>query len=653
MKRTILVILAVLLCISANAEKIGDCIQMNINSTTGLYSKGDTVVITATVNKIPDYPVILYKYENGYYKKPVSKEAIELKEGENILLKATYDKPTSILYALNPESDVKDRVYAGFLVDVDDLKCNITEPADLMEFWNKEIAKMRAMKMQVEEKELKAPKGFEGKVRVYDATINCVGNRPAVAIVAEPLGAKNKSLPIVIYYHGASMGKNCRATAKKAAELSQFRGHDFLAADVNAHGIDNHGSDQYYKYLFAGELKNYHKGPLTTKEEYYFKNMFLRDLRVLDYLMQNPLWDGKTIIVNGGSQGGAQSAWVASVEPRVTGLVVHCPAMWAITLPGTEFNTSWPAPFKGQDAEFEQIMPYYDMANLLKHTHAACWVEAGLWDSTVPAANVIAAFHNIPTKKELVTYKRTHTTVTTGPERVKLNDGIKKFVDQILLDAQGPVETKFLSCKGVKAADVPALMKKKKVEYIPVKCANWAKYPYCPDTKVAIAACKEGLLLHYVVDEEAVKATHAQDGEYVFEDASVEFFCKFPGEETYYNFEFNCIGKALVAAGEGRRGRTWATEQVYGSIDRWASLGKEPFDLKKTPTHWELALVIPYEAFFQSDVKALKGGSLKANFHKCGSKLPKKQFVTAFPVLTEKAELHSPQYFREIHFSLR
>lgn len=204
---------------------------------------------------------------------------------------------------------------------------------------------------------------------------------------------------------------------------------------------------------------------------------------------------------------------------------------------------------------------------------------------------------------------------------------------------------------GVKAADVPALMQRKSVSYIPINCINWPKYPYCPDVKVAILACKDAILLHYIVDEEAVRAVHANDGEYVFEDSSVEFFCRFPGEDTYYNFEFNCIGKALVAAGLGRRGREFAVENIYSCIDRWASLGTEPFPLKETPTHWELAVVIPYKAFYQSNVHTLKKGKIMVNFHKCGSKLPRKQFVTAFPVNTEKVELHSPQYFKELIFN--
>jgi hypothetical protein len=41
--------------------------------------------------------------------------------------------------------------------------------------------------------------------------------------------------------------------------------------------------------------------------------MYLRDSRVLDYLLTRPDWDGKTIVLTGGSMGGQQSLALAGL----------------------------------------------------------------------------------------------------------------------------------------------------------------------------------------------------------------------------------------------------------------------------------------------------------------------------------------------------
>jgi len=395
--------------VPSQEKTLRDYVSLSMNSENGFYFKGDTIRVTATVKDIPPFAVSFGTYNNGRYKTPDESRSMILRKGQTLLWEQVATESCTKMFAITSGKDAKHPVRVGFIVEPFKIRYDGIEPDDLMEFWNSQIAQMRAQKMKVKTTKIDAPEGFEGKVKVYDAVISCIGNRPAVAIVAEPVGARKGTLPIVLFYHGASMGKSCRATAQKAAELTEFNGVQCLAADINAHGIDNHGSDQYYEDLFNGELKNYMQ--VTTdisREEYYFRNMFLRDLRVLDYLTGNPLWDGKNIIVTGGSQGGAQSAFIASVEPRVTAMFVDCPAMWGTYLPGTDFYSTWPTRYSGLTDTFYKVMPYYEMANLLKHTEAKCWVQLGQWDSTCPPANILSAYNNIPTEKVVLPTERIH-----------------------------------------------------------------------------------------------------------------------------------------------------------------------------------------------------------------------------------------------------
>ena len=62
----------------------------------------------------------------------------------------------------------------------------------------------------------------------------------------------------------------------------------------------------------------------TDRETSYFLNMYLRDSRVLDYLLTRPDWDGKTIVLTGGSMGGQQSLALAGLRPEKISAVLVC-----------------------------------------------------------------------------------------------------------------------------------------------------------------------------------------------------------------------------------------------------------------------------------------------------------------------------------------
>ena len=62
----------------------------------------------------------------------------------------------------------------------------------------------------------------------------------------------------------------------------------------------------------------------TDREKSYFLNMYLRDSRVLDYLLTRPDWDGKTMVLMGGSMGGQQSLALAGLRPEKISAVLVC-----------------------------------------------------------------------------------------------------------------------------------------------------------------------------------------------------------------------------------------------------------------------------------------------------------------------------------------
>jgi hypothetical protein len=168
--------------------------------------------------------------------------------------------------------------------------------------------------------------------------------------------------------------------------------------------------------------------------------------------------------------------------------------------------------------------------------------------------------------------------------------------------------------------------------------------------KFRLAHTDEAVLLHFKVTEQSVRAKYGEDNGAVWTDSCVEFFSIPAGDGIYYNIECNCIGTVLVGAGPVRNGREHAPQSVTALIDRWASLGRIPFEERLGETEWEVALVIPYAVFFKHQLSTLDGSEVKANFYKCGDELQTPHFLSWNPIPIENPDFHRPDFFGTLSF---
>ncbi|MDR0937854.1 MAG: hypothetical protein LBN29_00650 [Mediterranea sp.] len=200
------------------------------------------------------------------------------------------------------------------------------------------------------------------------------------------------------------------------------------------------------------------------------------------------------------------------------------------------------------------------------------------------------------------------------------------------------------------AAALPALLDKEGVGFEPIANVNWAEYPYRPEVKFRVAHTDDAILLHYQVKEASVRARYATDNAPVWTDSCVEFFSIPASDGIYYNLECNCAGTVLLAAGPAREGREQAPPEATSLIRRWASLGHAPFEERVADTTWEVALIIPYKAFFKHHIESLDGQTLRANFYKCGDELRTPHFLSWNPIGTATPDFHRPEFFGELRF---
>ena len=212
------------------------------------------------------------------------------------------------------------------------------------------------------------------------------------------------------------------------------------------------------------------------------------------------------------------------------------------------------------------------------------------------------------------------------------------------------MKIKKISAANVEVSALPKLLDEEKIDFIPIQHANWIAYPYKPTVSFRIAHTDDTILLHFRVREASIRAKYINDNDAVWTDSCVEFFSMPGGNNIYYNIECNCIGTILIGAGSSRHGRERASQEITSLVNRWSSLGRQPFDEKIEDTSWEVALMIPYTAFFKHHLTSLDGREIKANFYKCGDELQTPHFLSWNPIKTEQPDFHRPDYFGTLIF---
>lgn len=285
----------------------------------------------------------------------------------------------------------------GLAFAPEEIRTGRTKPADFDSWWDAQIVQMAAMPMEAEVTEVEPNrKEFIGRVRVFSVKVNAMGDQPYVyGYVSMPINAQEKSLPIFMSYHGAGFG---------SAGLPLDRASEgYLAMDVSAHGLPNAQPDKFYRdYEYANS--DYITRGWQSRETLYFRSMILRAVRALQYAKTLPEWDGKTIIVSGGSQGGGQSLAVAGLDPQVTYCFAGVPALADHGAATVGREGGWPRIISRVDHDPRAIIAcdYIDSAFFASRIHAECLLTVGFIDSVCASATVYAAYNAIPSANKRI-----------------------------------------------------------------------------------------------------------------------------------------------------------------------------------------------------------------------------------------------------------
>ena len=288
------------------------------------------------------------------------------------------------------------KAYAGVAIDKEKVVPGRPAPADFNEFWAKIKKELDARPMDAVLMPLKVNRTG---VKAYKVILPMGGDgKDAYAKFSVPAGAKAKSLPAFLLVHGAGTGE------VPVMDNMALRYGGMLFLTLSPMPADGRGNVYPAR---TGRFTGYRHWNADDRDKIYFKEMFCRVYRGLQFLKSRPEWNGKILIVSGTSQGGGQALAAGGLDPQVTLVTAHVPAICNHGGFAAGGDSGWPhyqnTPAYRKDPEAVlKASAYIDGVNFARNIKARVLITTGFIDRTCPPESVFAAFNVIPSaRKEL------------------------------------------------------------------------------------------------------------------------------------------------------------------------------------------------------------------------------------------------------------
>lgn len=298
---------------------------------------------------------------------------------------------TAILRA-DDDPSVRHVARTGFLYRPEKIDLATPEPDDFDAFWDRQKENWRALSQTVE---LDPVDSSREDVITWDLTIHLEGETPVHGYLAMPSGAASESLPALLTLHGAGVRSSGLSTVVRAAS------DGFMALDINAHGLPNGMSDEFYAEKAENELRGYRQRGVEARETWYFRTMYLRVLTAIDYLSSRGEWNGRDLALHGSSQGGGQALAGAGLDQRVSAVAVSVPALCDLAGVPDNRRAGWPQPVSFAEAdsdrraEIAETVAYFDGGLFARRIDAPVIVSLGLADPVCSAQGIQATVNNL------------------------------------------------------------------------------------------------------------------------------------------------------------------------------------------------------------------------------------------------------------------
>lgn len=365
-----------------------------------IYKVGEPVVFLVSIVKNDNALLqdVKISYEFGPEKMKPSKDSILIiKDGQFTIDGGTLNNPGFLRCFVS--ATIEGREYKGMVTvafDPHAIVATTIMPSDFSIFWEKEIAQASQIPLNPIVSFL-SERSTED-VNVYQVSIQ-VDARGARVFGILSIPKKKGKYPALLRVPGAGVRPYTGdiLTAKKG----------IITLEIGIHGIPVTMEKSIYSDLANGALNGYPFFNLDNREKYYYNRVYLACIRAIDYIFTRPEFDGNSLAVAGGSQGGALAIVTASLDNRVKYLAALYPALSDLTGYLHQRAGGWPHMFQSIDSEKTinndciETSSYYDVVNFARLLKVPGYYSWGFNDETCPPTSMYAAYNSIQAQKNL------------------------------------------------------------------------------------------------------------------------------------------------------------------------------------------------------------------------------------------------------------
>lgn len=389
---------------AANYPYRSDVLWVTVpNHADWLYKTGEKATVEVQFYKygIPQDGVTVH-YEIGGDMMPADTQGdVVLKRGRATVALGTMKTPGFRDCRLSVNLDGKTyrhHIKVGF--SPEKLQPYTQMPADFEKFWEDNKAEAAEFPLTYT-KEL-AKEYCTDKIDCYLVKLQLNSRGQAVyAYLFYPKSARKGSCPVVLCPPGAGI-----KTIKEPLRHKYYAESGCIRMEFEIHGLNPTLSAETFKEManaFNGKENGYLSNGLDNRDNYYMKRVYLACIRCIDLLTSLPEWDGKNVIVQGGSQGGALALITAGLDKRVTACVANHPALSDMAGYQAGRAGGYPHFFRveGMDTPDKlKTMAYYDVVNFAKLIKVPVYMTWGYNDDTCPPTTSYIVYNVINSPKE-------------------------------------------------------------------------------------------------------------------------------------------------------------------------------------------------------------------------------------------------------------
>lgn len=380
------------------------------NHADSHYAVGQTALlrIAAQEGGVPLNGTTVYFKVGPEMLLPEGSDSVTFSDGEAVIPMGTLTEPGFLAcqyeFATADGKKYSDLVKLAF--SPEQIKAFTPMPKDFEQFWQKALKEAR--KVDLEPEYFDVPDATNDKlvtklVRLHvgkDKWIYGMLTIPRSGSLSSGEGG-GRGFPVVLCPPGAG--------SSKIFPSDYFGQEGMVYMKIEIHDNDPRMADDDYNRMRAEKCDGYMRRGMASKDTYYYKDVYVGCARAVDFLCSLPEWDGRNVIVTGGSQGGALTIVTAALNEKVTMCAPFYPALCDLTGFLHQRAGGWPKFFSGfyKDGKTDiandqavETLQYFDVVNFASILKVPTFMSWGYSDDTCSPTSVWAAWNAIGAPKE-------------------------------------------------------------------------------------------------------------------------------------------------------------------------------------------------------------------------------------------------------------